>query len=150
MDNTSNTTGSPRLPQLSTDAAPEEFTASATPRVWFLTDGLSPIALALTETLLRRGDYVVSSIVPEESTGLRGEGLRELLDDINSEGQNEVGDEYDSESLRQERGGRGWRDRLKVVSMDARHVGQTQSAVAEAIHYFGHIDVLLICRSEGK
>lgn len=42
-----------------------------------------------------------------------------------------------------------WRERLRVVGLDARIVGQCQAAVAEAVEAFGRIDVLLCAASEG-
>jgi hypothetical protein len=42
-----------------------------------------------------------------------------------------------------------WRERLRVVGLDARVVGQCQAAVAEAVEAFERIDVLLCAASEG-
>jgi NAD(P)-dependent dehydrogenase (short-subunit alcohol dehydrogenase family) len=42
-----------------------------------------------------------------------------------------------------------WRERLRVVGLEARIVGQCQAAVAEAVEAFGRIDVLLCAASEG-
>ena len=41
-----------------------------------------------------------------------------------------------------------WRARLRVVALDVRIMGQCQSAVAEAVHSFGRIDILFVCHSE--
>jgi len=41
-----------------------------------------------------------------------------------------------------------WRERLRVVGLDSRVVGQCQAAVAEAVEAFGRIDVLLCAASE--
>jgi NAD(P)-dependent dehydrogenase (short-subunit alcohol dehydrogenase family) len=144
-------TSRPNLPPISTDFSQLiERSHSTIPKVWFLTDGLSPIAVALSRTLLRRGDYVVSSILPEEFKGVRGDGLRDLLEGINDEKELREPEEqlYDDDSSPSPIQ-HGWKDRFKVVPMDARRIGQTQSAIAETVDSFGHIDVLLVCRSEG-
>ncbi|KAF2129099.1 NAD(P)-binding protein [Dothidotthia symphoricarpi CBS 119687] len=100
------------------------------PRVWFITRGVSPIAIALARQVLEHGDYVVAGVIPTEFE--RGEGQSEdfqaFLEDVK----------------RTER----WRERIRVVRLDARVVSQCQAAVAEAIEAFGRIDVLLCCASE--
>jgi hypothetical protein len=114
------------LPPISTDVAAAEANASGAPRVWFLTDGLSPIAVALSKTLLRRGDYVVSTILPEDYKGPRGDGLRNLMTEMNNEqesGNREIHDdeeEDDEDSSPIETIEKGWKERFKLVPMDAR------------------------------
>src|ERR1700712_4232219 len=61
------------------------FPASNAPRVWFLTDGLSPIAIALSRLLLEHGDYVIAGVISEEFSGKRGDGLRSFLADAGKE-----------------------------------------------------------------
>jgi NAD(P)-dependent dehydrogenase (short-subunit alcohol dehydrogenase family) len=61
------------------------------------------------------------------------------------EGQSEDFRNFLEEVKRTER----WRERLRVVGLDARVVGQCQAAVAEAVEAFGRIDVLLCAASEG-
>jgi hypothetical protein len=41
-------------------------------------------------------------------------------------------------------------DTVLVLIAASRIVGQCQSATAEALEIFGRIDVLLICKSEGR
>lgn len=101
------------------------------PRVWFLTIGSSPIAIALARQVLDHGDYVVSGVVPQEFEKREGqsEDFRAFLEEVK---QNER-----------------WRERLRVVGLDGRVVGQCQAAVAEAVEAFGRVDVLLGNTSEG-
>lgn len=102
------------------------------PRVWFITRGVSPIAIALAKQVLEHGDYVVAGVVPVEFE--------------KSQGQTEDFKAFLEEVKNTER----WRERLRVVGLDARVVGQCQAAVAEAVEAFGRIDVLLCAASEGN
>lgn len=43
----------------------------------------------------------------------------------------------------------GWKDRLRGVRCDGKVMGQCSAAVAEAVQFFGRVDILLCCRSEG-
>ncbi|KAF3036656.1 hypothetical protein E8E12_001749 [Didymella heteroderae] len=100
------------------------------PRVWFITRGVSPIAIALAKQVLEHGDYVVAGVIPVEFEKSEGqiEDFKAFLEEVKST----------------ER----WRERLRVVGLDARIVGQCQAAVAEAVEAFGRIDVLLCAASE--
>ncbi|KAF2688495.1 short chain dehydrogenase/reductase family protein-like protein [Lentithecium fluviatile CBS 122367] len=100
------------------------------PRVWFLTRGSSPTAIALARQVLDHGDYVVAGVVPQEFEKREGqsEDFRSFLEDVK----------------KTER----WRERLRVVGLDGRVVGQCQAAVAEAVEAFGRVDVLLGSTSE--
>ncbi|KAJ4369724.1 hypothetical protein N0V83_005487 [Neocucurbitaria cava] len=100
------------------------------PRVWFITRGVAPIAIALARQVLEHGDYVVAGVMPIEFEKREGqsEDFRTFLEDVK----------------KTER----WRERLRVVGLDARVVGQCQAAVAEAVEAFGRIDVLLCTASE--
>lgn len=102
------------------------------PRVWFITRGVSPIAIALAKQVLEHGDYVVAGVIPVEFEKSEGqiEDFKAFLEEVKST----------------ER----WRERLRVVGLEARIVGQCQAAVAEAVEAFGRIDVLLCAASEGK
>ena len=129
--------------------------------MWFISDGLAPIAISLSRYLLDHGDYVVAGVLPAEFSERRGDELREFLAEVAHERAGE-------ESEGQENGDYGtmkrWRDRFRLVPLDGRFVvvrlatlitlttsrrvvGQCQSAIAEAIQAFRRIDVLLICRS---
>ncbi|KAF4304682.1 Retinol dehydrogenase 8 [Botryosphaeria dothidea] len=104
------------------------------PRVWFLTNGTSPISIALATQILDHGDYVVAGVLPaefERESG-RSEEFRDFLDKVSS---------ADGDKQR-------WKERLRVVSLDARVIGQCQAAVAEAVDAFGKVDVLLGCSTE--
>ncbi|KAF2633547.1 short chain dehydrogenase/reductase family protein-like protein [Macroventuria anomochaeta] len=100
------------------------------PRVWFITRGVSPIAIALAKQVLEHGDYVVAGVIPVEFE--------------KSEGQTDDFKAFLEEVKNTER----WRERLRVVGLDAKIVGQCQAAVAEAVEAFGRIDVLLCTASE--
>ncbi|KAI4912083.1 uncharacterized protein J4E92_010128 [Alternaria infectoria] len=100
------------------------------PRVWFITRGASPIAIALARQVLEHGDYVVAGVMPLEFEKREGqsEDFRTFLEDV--------------------KGTDRWREHLRVVGLDSRVVGQCQAAVAEAVEAFGRIDVLLCAASE--
>lgn len=101
------------------------------PRVWFITRGVSPIAIALAKQVLEHGDYVVAGVEPVEfeKNGGHSDDFKAFLEEV------KVAER--------------WRERLRVVGLDARVVGQCQAAVAEAIEAFGRVDVLLCTASEG-
>ena len=100
------------------------------PRVWFITTGSAPVAIALAKQVLDHGDYVVAGVMPTEFEKREGqtEDFRSFLEDVK----------------KTER----WRERLRVVGLDGRVVGQCQAAIAEAVEAFGRIDVLLGSTSE--
>lgn len=100
------------------------------PRVWFITAGTSPISISLAKQVLDHGDYVVAGVLPSEFEKREGqsEDFRAFLEDVK----------------KTER----WRERLRVVGLDGRIVGQCQAAIAEAVEAFGRVDVLLGCTSE--
>ncbi|KAF2267602.1 short chain dehydrogenase/reductase family protein-like protein [Lojkania enalia] len=100
------------------------------PRVWFVTNGASPIAIALARQVLDHGDYFVAGVLPGEFEKREGqtEDFRAFLEDVK----------------KTER----WRERLRVVGLDGRVIGQCQAAVAEAVEAFDRIDVLLGSTSE--
>jgi hypothetical protein len=84
------------------------------PRVWFMSDGLCPLALDLSRKLLENGDYVVLGVLPDEFSGPRGTGLKELL----ANGSNEMENRSPSSSNDGQQSSR--RFQLKVVPLDAR------------------------------
>lgn len=102
------------------------------PRVWFITRGVSPIAIALAKQVLEHGDYVVTGVIPTEF-----EKSEAQIDDFKA-------------FLEEVKSSERWRERLRVVGLDARVIGQCQAAVAEAVEAFGRIDVLLCAASEGN
>lgn len=102
------------------------------PRVWFITRGVSPIAIALAKQVLEHGDYVVAGVIPVEFEKSEGQ-----IDDFKA-------------FLEEVKSTERWRERLRVVGLDARVIGQCQAAVAEAVEAFGRIDVLLCAASEGN
>ncbi|KIW38306.1 uncharacterized protein PV06_09281 [Exophiala oligosperma] len=107
-----------------------QFPTHNAPRVWLLTSGDSPIAISVARQVLDHGDYVVSGIIQAdfEDESVRSEEFKNFL----------------SEVVRTN----GWKDRLKIVPLDIRHVGQCQAAIAEAVHGFKKIDILFCCTSE--
>ncbi|OQV04149.1 hypothetical protein CLAIMM_09077 [Cladophialophora immunda] len=107
-----------------------QFPTHNAPRVWLLTSGDSPIGISTARQVLDHGDYVVSGIIQAEfeNDGARSQEFKRFLSQV----------------------GRtpGMKERLKVVALDIRVVGQCQAAVAEAVHTFRKIDILFCCTSE--
>ncbi|PSN70756.1 NAD(P)-binding protein [Corynespora cassiicola Philippines] len=95
------------------------------PRVWFITNGSSPIAIALAKQVLDHGDYVVAGVMPLEFEKREGqsEDFRIFLEEVKKTDR--------------------WREHLRVVGLDGRIASQCQAAIAEAVEAFGRVDVLL-------
>ena len=105
------------------------------PRTWFLTSALSPLAVRLIRQLLAHGDHVVACLPPHEiDDDHRGAEFRELINEVKSD--------------RKDRA--GWKDRIRGIRCDGRAVGGCGAAISEAISVFGRIDILLCCKSEGE
>ncbi|UNI18634.1 hypothetical protein JDV02_004889 [Purpureocillium takamizusanense] len=102
------------------------------PRTWLLTAALSPLAVRLIRQLLSHGDCVVACLPPHEIE--HDERSAEFRDLIN-----------ECKSVRKDR--EGWKDRIRGIRCDGR-MSSCGAAVAEAVHVFGRIDILLCCRSE--
>ena len=77
---------------------------------------------------------MVSGIIPRdfEKAELRSEEFRAFLLEVTNKTS----------------AGEGWRERLRLVALDLRSVGQCQTAIAEAIDLFKRIDILLCCTSQ--
>lgn len=107
-----------------------KFPTHNSPRVWFLTAANSPVGISLSRYLLDHGDYIVAGVLPVEfeKDEDRSADFRDFLEEVR----------------RQET----WRGRLRVVALDVKIMGQCQSAIAEAVHNFGRIDILFCCSSE--
>ncbi|KAF1810263.1 NAD(P)-binding protein [Eremomyces bilateralis CBS 781.70] len=136
------------------------------PRVWFMTALTAPIAIGLARLVLAHGDYVVGGVIPSEFAGERGEELRAFLDEVRVQGvgggrkrsgsgvgspessEKEGGGSTESSGDGKKTGAKRWQDRVRVVAMDGRIIGQCQAAVAEAVEAFGGVDILLGCTSE--
>lgn len=171
--------GTPAEASAPSSAPPKkpQWPAHNAPRVWFLTDGLSPVGISLSRHLLEHGDYVVAGILPDEFNSARGDELREFISEVAREGSGTVSreamvvdedmaeeedahasDEDDEIGTKAANGKKNngkapvrrkrWRERFKLVGVDGRNVGHCQSAIADAIEAFDRIDILLICRSE--
>ncbi|KAM0285166.1 hypothetical protein ACHAQH_001595 [Verticillium albo-atrum] len=109
------------------------FPTHNSPRTWFLTTALSPLIIRLIRLLLAHGDYVVACLPPYEiEHDDRSADFRELIAECKSD--------------RRDRD--GWKDRIRGIRCDGRVAGQCSAAVAEAVHVFGRIDILLCCKSE--
>ncbi|KAF2722129.1 NAD(P)-binding protein [Polychaeton citri CBS 116435] len=132
MASSSNDAGLPKPPREPT------WPTHNAPRVWFLTCATSPIGVCLCRLLLQHGDYVTAGVLPREfeQEPERSQDFREFLEEISSAGHDNGSKEA------------SWKQRLRVVALDVRVMGQCQSAVAEAIASFGRIDVLFCCHSE--
>jgi hypothetical protein len=95
--------------------------------VWFMTDALSPIAIALTRKILNQGDYVVLGVLPEELKGTGSMNLKHLVDVVKGNGagngspaareseSDEDDDEDDGETS-----DTNWSQRFRIVPLDAR------------------------------
>lgn len=100
------------------------------PRTWFLTSSLTPLAVRLIRALLTHGDYVVACLPPHEMEhDDRSAEFRELINECKTHKE-------------------GWKDRIRSIRCDGRIMGQCGAAVAEAKEVFGRIDILLCCTSE--
>ncbi|KAL2163149.1 hypothetical protein VTH06DRAFT_6985 [Thermothelomyces fergusii] len=109
------------------------FPTHNSPRTWFLTSSLSPLSIRLIRLLLAHGDYVVACLPPLEiEDEERSAEFRELINECKSN--------------RKDR--EGWKDRIRGIRCDGRAMGQCGAAIAEAVHVFGRIDILLCCRFE--
>ncbi|KAK7967791.1 uncharacterized protein PG986_002068 [Apiospora aurea] len=116
-----------------TQEGPNWYTTHNSPRTWFLTSSLTPLAIRLIRQLLNHGDYVVACLPPHEiENDERSAEFRELI--------------YECKSNRKDR--EGWKDRIRSIRCDGRIMGQCGAAVAEAKEHFGRIDILLCCTSE--
>ncbi|KAK4105021.1 NAD(P)-binding protein [Parathielavia hyrcaniae] len=103
------------------------------PRTWFLTSSLSPLCIRLIRLLLAHGDHVVACLPPVEiEDEERSAEFKELINEC--------------KSSRKDR--EGWKDRIRGIRCDGRAMGQCGAAVAEAVHVFGRIDILLCCKFE--
>lgn len=105
------------------------------PRAWLLTQATSPLAIRLIRLLLAHGDYVVACLPPHE---IENEGRATEFKTLVNE----------CKSSRKDR--EGWKDRIRGIRCDGRSMGQCSAAIAEAVHVFGRIDILLCCKFDCK
>ncbi|KAH7165815.1 transport protein Trs120 or TRAPPC9 TRAPP II complex subunit-domain-containing protein [Dactylonectria macrodidyma] len=114
----------------------DSATSAAThnsPRNWLLTSALSPLAVRLIRQLLAHGDYVIACLPPLEIDHPdRSAEFRELINECKSN--------------RKDR--EGWKDRIRGIRCNGAVMSSCGAAIAEAIHVFGRIDILLCCTSE--
>jgi NAD(P)-dependent dehydrogenase (short-subunit alcohol dehydrogenase family) len=120
-----------------------ETSPSTSPKVWLLTDGLSPLAVGLARRLLENGDCVVAGIQPGEFYTPRANGLKVLLQECDNQKVNEEDEDSSDEAEKP------MKDRLQIIDLDIRYTAQIQAGIAGAVEVFGRIDVLLLCRTEG-
>ncbi|KAL1896536.1 hypothetical protein Sste5346_004570 [Sporothrix stenoceras] len=115
---------------------PPSFPTHNSPRTWFITQALSPMAIRLIRLLLAHGDYVVACLPPHDLDNevISGE-FRELADECRNPSSGRYKDRE------------GWKDRIRGIRCDGRFMGQCGAAVAEAVHVFGRIDIVLCCSS---
>ncbi|KAH6686197.1 hypothetical protein F5X68DRAFT_14280 [Plectosphaerella plurivora] len=112
---------------------PPSFPTHNSPRTWFLTSALSPLAVRLTRLLLAHGDHVVACLPPHEiDHDHRSAEFRDLVAECKSDRPDRL----------------AWKDRIRGVRCDARVPAHCSAAVAEAVQVFGRIDILLCCASE--
>lgn len=80
-----------------------QFPTHNAPRVWLITSGDSPAGIALARQVLNHGDHVVSGVSSTaEEAGAQSEEFKSFLADMRTQI------------------GFGWKDRLKVVTLDIR------------------------------
>jgi len=78
------TTSSSSLPPI---PKPIQFPPRNAPRVWFLTNATSPIALALARHALAHGDYIVAGVLPADfKDDGRSQELKEFLEEVRWQG----------------------------------------------------------------
>ncbi|EFX04541.1 short chain dehydrogenase reductase [Grosmannia clavigera kw1407] len=141
------------------------FPTHNSPRTWFLTQGLSPLAVRLTRLLLAHGDYVVACLPPQElADEARSAEFRELASECRTAAGSTAmtgttgtatttmasmtATPLTTPAGTRHRDREGWKDRLRGIRCDGRQMGQCAAAVAEAVAAFGRIDILLCCKSE--
>ncbi|CAK7224338.1 hypothetical protein SCUCBS95973_005483 [Sporothrix curviconia] len=123
-------------PRHSNAIPPPSFPTHNSPRTWFLTQALSPLAIRLIRLLLGHGDYVVACLPPQE---LDNEAMSAEFRELADECRNPASGRYKERE--------GWKDRIRGIRCDGRFMGQCVAAVAEAVQFFGRIDVVLCCSS---
>lgn len=120
--------------------------------MWFLTSALSPLSVRLIRLLLKHGDYVAAGLPEIElADDERCAEFKGIITDANGG--------YPAYA--------GWKDRILGIRCNGRwnllslvtgmncslkhnrYKGECMAAIAEAIHVFGRIDILLCCTSEG-
>lgn len=112
----------------STSFPPPGFPTHNSPRVWLITQALSPLAVRLIKLLLGHGDSVVACVPPLDANDAAvSADFRQLAVECNAR--------------------EGWKDRIRVIRCDSYMRGQCGSAVAEAVAIFGRIDIMLLCSS---
>ncbi|CAK7216335.1 hypothetical protein SBRCBS47491_002789 [Sporothrix bragantina] len=124
------------VPRHSNAIPPPSFPTHNSPRTWFLTQALSPLAIRLIRLLLGHGDYVVACLPPQE---LDNEAMSAEFRELADECRNPSSGRYKERE--------GWKDRIRGIRCDGRFMGQCVAAVAEAVQFFGRIDIVLCCSS---
>ncbi|KAL8788973.1 MAG: hypothetical protein Q9213_001382 [Squamulea squamosa] len=109
-----------------------KFPSHSEPRVWLLSSGTSPIAIALSRQLLAHGDFVVF--------GTKSSHASDTLDCRAAE----FTIFWTEEVLIKEE----WKNRARIVGLDGRNMSQCRAAVAETVALFQRLDVLFCCSSQ--
>lgn len=100
-----------------------------------MTQATSPLVIRLIRLLLAHGDCVAACVSGHELEDVvRGAEIRELIKECKS-------DRKDREE---------WIKRLRCISCDGRSMGTCSQTIAQVIHVFGRIDILLCCKFEGE
>ncbi|KAL0632525.1 hypothetical protein Q9L58_008582 [Maublancomyces gigas] len=113
-----------------------QFDAKPGTRVWLITSAFSALGYAVAREALKFGDYVVAGCRREEVELERRAGIAQNYD----------GGSEDVKSIQSLKSLGG--DSCAVVELDVRNIALCQSALAETIHIWGRIDVVLNCNSE--
>lgn len=100
-----------------------------------MTQATSPLAVRLIRLLLAHGDFVVACLPHQEIEHPdRGAEFKTLISECK-------GSRKDRE---------GWKNRIHGIRCDGRSMGLCTAAIAEAVHVFERIDILLCCKFEGE
>ncbi|KAJ5238348.1 hypothetical protein N7468_002967 [Penicillium chermesinum] len=114
------------------DPRTQHFPSHSEPRVWLITAGDSPIGISVARQVLAHGDYALLGLAYSvlERDQRRRDGFESFMAEV------------------QARGDEGWEKRMKAIPLDIRMMGECQAVVAEAVHVFGRVDILLCCTSQ--
>ncbi|EPE02299.1 short chain dehydrogenase reductase family protein [Ophiostoma piceae UAMH 11346] len=153
-------TSEPASARQSQAVPPPAFPTHNSPRVWFITQALSPLAVRLIRLLLGHGDYVVACLPPRDvnDEAISAE-FRELASECraaagggegltSSAGPTTAGtapSSFGQGTRSKDR--EGWKDRIRAIRCDGSMMSHCSGAISEAVHIFGRIDILLCCSS---
>lgn len=110
-----------------------QFPTHNSPRCWFITDALNPLAIRLIRLLLEHGDHIAAGLPPSG-----------LEDEERSAEYKQLMNECKTWKAKD-----GWNGRIHGIQCDGKKMSDCQAAIAEAQQLTGRIDIMLLCTSEG-